>query len=89
MANITERYKPVLMGVDASYKVTSQGLGFFLAKTSGAITITSALGVTLLDAVAVTAGVYLPIPILLMGPTNDIGGTVTLSGGASGTLGVS
>lgn len=89
MSHITERYKPVLMGVDTSYKVTSQGLGFFLAKTSGTISITNSIGTTLVDAVAVTAGVYLPLPILLMTPGNGVGGTVTLAGGASGTLGVS
>jgi hypothetical protein len=88
MSHITERYRPVPLGVNASYTVRSQALGFFLAKTAGTITVTNYDGTVLVDAVGVTAGVYLPIPILLMTPKNAAGGTVTLGGGASGTLGV-
>lgn len=54
----------------------------FLAKTAGNVTLTGLDGITYIDAVAVTAGQYLPIPGMMQSP----GGTFTLGGGASGTL---
>lgn len=85
--NVRERFNPVLMAANASYTIRGQNIGGFLAKTAGTITVTStdASGlnaVTLVDAVPVTAGVYTPIPLEF--PAR--GGTVTLAGGASGTL---
>ncbi len=78
-----ERYTGYLMGVNAALKVTRQSIGGFLAKTAGAITVVNDGNATLVDAHPVTAGLYYPIPLLLQTRT---GGTVTLSGGASGTL---
>ena len=87
MTMVRERFNPVLMGANATYQVQGPHIGGFLAKTSGTITITSrnALGnstVTLVDAVPVTAGIYTPIPLIFPATA----GTVTLAGGASGTL---
>lgn len=84
---VRERFSPKLMAADSSLAITGPYLGGFLAKTSGTISVTAkdALGtsdVTLVDAVPVTAGGYTPIPIVV--PAT--GYTVTLAGGASGTL---
>ena len=86
--NVRERFNPVPMAANTSYVVRGPHIGGFLAKTSGTITISAvdALGttvVTYVNAVPVTAGVHLPIPLEF--PT-AAGGTVTLAGGASGTL---
>lgn len=85
--NVRERFNPVPLGVNGTYTVNGQNLGGFLAKVSGTITVASTAAdgltaVTLVDAVPVTAGVYTPIPIEF--PYR--GGTVTLAGGAAGTL---
>lgn len=87
MTMVRERFNPIPMGVDSSYVVSGPHIGGFLAKTSGAITIVTkdSLGtsdVTIVNAVPLTAGIYTPIPIIFPA----IGGTITLSGGASGTL---
>lgn len=87
MSFVRERFNPVPMAANASYNITGQHMGGFLAKTAGTITVTSkdANGindVTLVDAVPVSAGVYTPIPIIFP----STGATVTLALGASGTL---
>lgn len=82
MTIVREIFTPVPMGVDSSYTLAGSRLGGFLARTSGTITVTSFAGNVVVDAVPVTAGTYTLIPILL----NQIGATVTLGGGASGTL---
>lgn len=82
---IRERYTAYPMGVNASLKVTRQSIGGFLAKTAGTITVVNDKGATIVDAIPVAAGLYYPLPFLLQSET---GGTVTLAGGASGTLGV-
>jgi len=73
------------MGVDSSTSIGGQNIGGFLAKTTGTITVVDGAGNTLVDAVPVTAGAYLPLPFLIeaRGVT-----TVTLADGASGTLAV-
>lgn len=86
--NVRERFNPVPMVANTSYVVRGPSMGGFLAKTSGTITVAAdnALGtslVTYVDAVPVTAGTYTPIPLEF--PTGA-GGTITLAGGASGTL---
>lgn len=87
MTFVRESFNPVPMAADSSYDIKGSHMGGFLAKTSGTISVVSkdALGtndVTLVDAVPVTAGIYTPIPINFPA----INGTVTLAGGASGTL---
>ena len=82
---VQERYTPQLLGVNATYAIRGASLGGFLAKTSGTLTIVTSSGATLVDAVPVTGGIYLPLPFAL--PSSE-GAVVTLGGGASGTLAV-
>lgn len=81
--HIKERYTPVPMAANATYITTSDQIGGFLCKTAGTISVV-AKGVTLVDAVAVAAGVYYPLPFYV----GDTGATITLGGGAVGTLAV-
>jgi hypothetical protein len=83
--NVRESFRAQLMEADATAEVGGSRVGGFLAKTSGAITVTDANGDILVDAVPVTAGIYTPIPFAFF---TSAGGTVVLSGGASGTLAV-
>ena len=85
MATVQEIYNPVVVGVNTTVKLTQHQLGGFLALTGGTLTVVNQAGVTILNAVPVTAGVYLPIPFSL-GPSGDAA-SVTSAGGASGTLG--
>lgn len=80
--NFKERYTPYPIAANGSQIVPGQQLGGFIVTTAGTITIVSQ-GITLLNAQPVTAGQYLPLPILL--PANG-GATITLAGGASGLL---
>lgn len=77
--DIQERYTPRSLGVDAVTKV--DGLSGFICVTSGTLTVTRENGTTALNAFPVTAGVYHPIPMDLTS-----GSTLTLAGGASGTI---
>ena len=79
---VQERYAPYVMAANSTRTITSQSIGGFLPKTAGAIAIVNSAGVTLLDAFPLTAGIYVPLPMYVGGPN----ATVTLSGGASGTL---
>lgn len=84
---VRERFTPKPLGVNATIEIPGLYLGGFLAKISGTISVVAknSLGTgttTVVDAVPVTAGVYTPIPLVLESP----GYTVTLGGGASGTL---
>lgn len=83
--NVRERYRPQLMGVDATYAIRGQQVGGFLCATTGTITITDADGTSLVSAHPVTAGQYVPLPFVF---ATAQGATVTLAGGASGTLAV-
>ena len=85
MTAVRERYRPQPMGVGASYEVRGGQIGGFLCKTAGTLTVTAKDGTVLVDAQPVAAGAYVPLPFLL--PTSE-GGTVTLAGGASGTLAI-
>jgi len=90
MQKVKEHFNPILIGVDGSATLgaaraagregASGSMGGFLAKITGTISVTRD-GATVVDAVAVTAGVYTPIPIG-EGPVL----VVTLAGGAAGTL---
>lgn len=87
MGNVRERFSPKPMAANATIQVVGTEIGGFLAKTGGTISVVAkdSLGtsdVTLVDAVPVTAGIYTPIPIVVPA----VGYTVTLAGGASGTL---
>lgn len=80
-----ETYRPVLLAANASYEAQGSRISAFMAKTAGTITVTDKdtdTG-TVVDAHPVTAGQYLQIPLHF---ETSMGGTVTLAGGASGTL---
>ena len=88
MSIVKERYAPMVIAANGTALVKSDQIGGFLALTSGTITVTrnneDGTTTVIVNGVAVTAGVYTPIPFLV----GFHGATVTLAGGASGTLGV-
>jgi predicted histidine transporter YuiF (NhaC family) len=79
---IQEQYTPQPMAANASFVTTNQRIGGFICITSGTLTVTDGTGMVEVNGVPVTAGVYLPLPIFL----GNNGATITLAGGASGTL---
>lgn len=84
--NYKERYTPYLIGVNGAQRITGPNVGGFICKTSGNVSLTNANGDTLVDAIPVTAGQYLPLPILIDPNGSQPGGLFTCAGGASGTL---
>ena len=82
MTNVKERYTPYPIAVNGTLVLGGQSIGGFICSVAGTITITSA-GVTLLDTHPVSAGAYLPLPLYLRAPG---GATITLAGGARGTI---
>lgn len=85
MTAVRERYRPQPIAANGTYRVRGGQIGGFLGITAGTLTLTDENGTVLVAAVPVTAGVYLPLPFLL---ATAEGGTVSLAGGASGTLAV-
>lgn len=91
MTAVTERYSPVVVGVNATVASNSaNSLGGFLCVTSGVISLTNnsnlqgtSQTLTLFTNFPVQAGVYYPLPFRVNG-----GYTFTAGGGASGVLGV-
>lgn len=83
---IQELYKPTPMAANSSYNIPDsvQAIACFLCVTSGTITVVDQAGVTIINAMPVTAGVYHPMPFYL---GSGISGTVTTAGGASGVVG--
>ncbi len=85
MANkIIQRTKPVQVGVNATVAFQAQGLDGFIPYTSGTITVTSNLGLVIVNALPVMAGVPVALPFLF--PDLSQGGTIATAGGASGIL---
>lgn len=85
MANVQEVYgaEPFAANTAGTLFGTNGGnMGGFLCTVSGTLTLVSG-GVTVVNAVPVTAGVFLPLPF-----TFAIGVTFTLAGGAAGTFAV-
>lgn len=86
---ITERYQPLPLAANSTTLIRSDHIGGFLCTTSGTITVVvnNDIGTgttTIINALAVTAGVYYPLPFYL----GKTGGSITTAGGAIGTLGV-
>jgi hypothetical protein len=81
---IQERYSPVVIGANATVTIRNIGIGGFLAKTAGTISVVDSYGVTIINAHPVAAGTYYPLPFSL----GQEGGTFTTAGGASGTIAV-
>lgn len=92
MTTVRERYRAEPMGVNATLNFPPNNqIAGFIAKTSGTITVTDAAGRVLVDAIPVTAGVYLPLPLIIAdkiasAATGAHQAVITLAGGASGTL---
>lgn len=80
-------YRPAPIEVDSTYTSGGREIGGFLPWTSGTITIEADVGVsdpyTVVDTMPVTGGIFVEMPMLI---DNAQGFTVTLAGGASGTL---
>lgn len=83
--NVRERFRPQPMGINSIFEIRGINVGGFLATVSGTLTLTDKDGTVLVSAVPVTAGVYTPLPFIF---TGSQGATVTLAGGAAGTLAV-
>lgn len=83
MSKVREIYRPVAMGANTSYVVGGAKIGGFLPTVSGTLTVTDADGSTLLNAYPITAGTAVPLGMWF---NTSEGGTVTLAGGAAGTL---
>lgn len=81
MSNVRNLFRPQPMAANSSYEIGGNHMGGFLPKVSGTISVVDSHGTTLVDAVPVTAGVYVEIPIYF-----ENGATVTLAGDAAGTL---
>lgn len=82
-SNVREIFRAQNMAANATFRIGGTQMGGFIGKTAGAITVTDGNGTVLVDAVPIIAGVTIPIPLMFQ---TGMGGTVTLSGGASGTL---
>lgn len=86
MATWRERFSPRPIGVNGTYNVPGTHIGGFLCVVSGTLSITAndANGnvTTYVNALPVTAGQYVKLPMEVTAP--EI--TVTLAGGAAGTL---
>lgn len=84
--DVKERYNPIVIGVNGTVQSSSANVGGFLALTSGTLTLTrvGSTPTVLVNGIAVTAGIWTPMPFYV----GVNGCTVTLAGGASGTLGV-
>ena len=84
---VRERYNPVPMGANSNYEVKGLHIAGFLPTVAGTLTVAGMAAdgltaVTFVNAVPVTAGVYLKLPCEFTVP----GTIVTLAGGAAGTL---
>lgn len=85
MSRVAELYTPKELAAngDADFP-TAQGIGGFLCKTAGTITVASG-AIAIVTSFAVEAGVYYPMPFAAIG---DAGIQIDLGGGAEGTVGI-
>lgn len=82
MGQVKEHYNPKPMAANATQNCGASIAGF-LPTVAGTLTVTDADGTVLVNAVPLTAGVYVKIPLLF---DSSSGGKVVLAGGAAGTL---
>jgi len=82
MSAIKESYRPQALAANTSYRVGGSHIAGFLCTVSGTLDIDDTDGTALVDALPVTAGQWIRIPLQFKTGR----GTVTLSGGAAGTL---
>ena len=81
--NVKEAYTPYRLAANASFAVEGPQMGGFLCAADGVLTVANRDGVTLVDTLPVSAGVYYPLPLRFGGAG---GGVVTLSSNARGTV---
>ena len=81
---IIQRTKPIQVGVNTSVVFNGIGLDGFIPYTGGTITVVTSGGITIVNALPVTAGVPVPLPFAF--PDTSQEGTITTAGGASGIL---
>lgn len=80
---ITKEYnRPQVMGAGSTFRVNGINLAGFLCTVAGSMTITDQDGTILVNALPLTAGTFVRIPLLFNSPS---GGTVALTT-AAGTL---
>lgn len=82
MSQIQERYSAHPVAANGTYKCGA-GIAGFLATVAGTLTVTDADGTVLVNALPVALGPFIRIPLLFR---TSQGGSVTLAGGAAGTL---
>jgi len=82
MAQVKEHYNPKPMAANSTAQV-GVSIGGFLCTVAGTLTVTDRDGTVLVNALPVAAGAFVRIPLLF---NTTAGGTVTLAGGAAGTL---
>ena len=81
MSAIQEKYHGSVVGVNTTVTITGGAIGGFLPSISGTLTITRTNGEVIVNALPVTAGTWVRIPLI-----THAGATVTTAGGAAGTL---
>lgn len=89
MSTIKERYTPLVIPANTTVLIPETMVAGFLCTTTGTLSVSrnavdSQPAGVIINALAVTAGVYYPMPFYL----GQNGGSITTSGGAAGTLGV-
>ncbi len=85
--NFRECYTPHPIAANGTLAGDFTQLAAFIATTAGTITVVDKSGLTLLNAHPVSAGQYLPLPIIVAGRSAaNNNATVALGGGASGCL---
>lgn len=84
-SRVRTQYRAEAIDVDGTYDSNGQSVGAFLPTVDGTLTLatTGTGGRTIIDAIPVVAGVRLDLEILV---EQAQGFTVTLGGGAAGTL---
>lgn len=85
MGTVRENYTPAPVAANGTFSRLGQcELGGFLCTTAGSITVydaATATGTPIVATMAVTAGVFHPLPFACA-----VGATVVCSGGAAGTV---
>lgn len=83
---VLEYYNMHPMAANASYILTNGRIHGFLPTVTGTLTLTDGNGNVLINAVPVTAGIFLWIPGMWNIQDVKRDATLTLAGGAAGTL---
>jgi|10_taG_2_1085330.scaffolds.fasta_scaffold233186_1 hypothetical protein len=81
---VIQRAKPIQVEVNGTAKFSGSGIDGFIPYTSGNITVTTDLGMVMVNNLPVTEGTPIPLPFII--PDGSSGGSITCSGGASGIL---